>query len=167
MTRSSLAAILLLSATSLVAQQPTHDSTQHNRHGQSDSAFAAVQRRGRDVMGVDQYASRHVFEPRPDGGRIELQMQADDSAGIRQILSHLNEVAGEFAQGVFTAPFLVHDQEVPGTRVMAAKRGAIRFAVRRLPRGGEIRISSRDRAAVEAIHEFLAFQRADHRAPAR
>ena len=34
------------------------------------------------------------------------------------------------------------------------------------PRGGELRIASSDTAAVRAIHEFLAFQRMDHRAAA-
>ena len=36
----------------------------------SDSAFAAMQTRGQAVMGVDQYASAHVFEDLADGGRI-------------------------------------------------------------------------------------------------
>ncbi len=128
-----------------------------------DSAFAKVQERGAQVMGVDQYTSRHVFESLPDGGRIELQREVDDSAGASQIRRHLAEVAGQFARGEFTAPFLVHGQEVPGTRVMAAKRGRIRYRVASLPRGGEIRIRTSDPDAVAAVHEFLAFQRSDHR----
>ena len=162
--RLSLVTLALIS-TSLSAQQPAHDSSQHNRHVQ-DSAFAQVQRRGAGVMGVDQYTSKHVFEPLSDGGRIELQRSVDDSAGVEQIRRHLAEVAGQFAQGVFTAPFLVHDTIVPGTRVMADKRRVISYTVRPLPRGGEIRIASRDPAALAAIHEFLAFQRSDHRAGA-
>ena len=158
-----LSTAALFSAAPLAAQ---HDSSLHRQHTQSDSAFAGVQRRGQTVMGVDQYTSKHVFQPLPDGGRIELQREVDDSAGVQQIRRHLAEVAGQFTQGDFSAPFLVHDQQVPGTAVMRAKRGAIRYEVRPLPRGGEIRITSRDRAAVTAVHEFLAFQRSDHRAGA-
>jgi TusA-related sulfurtransferase len=48
---------------------------------------------------------------------------------------------------------------------MAAKRGAIAYTFRELPRGGEVRITTADPEAVRAIHAFLAFQRTDHRAP--
>src|SRR2546430_12348577 len=39
---------------------------------QADTAFASMQARGQMVMGVDQYASAHVFEDLEDGGRIVL-----------------------------------------------------------------------------------------------
>src|ERR1051325_8166932 len=57
----------------------------------ADSAFAAVQARGADpqAMGVDQYTSVHRFDTLPDGGRIELQRNVDDSAGVAQIRRHL------------------------------------------------------------------------------
>ena len=156
-------------ATQLAAQQPSppaHDSSLHRQHTQNDSAFAQVQRRGQNVMGVDQYTSRHVFQPLPEGGRIELQREVEDSAGVAQIRRHLSDVAAQFAQGDFSAPFLVHDQQVPGTAVMRAKRTVISYEMRPLPRGGEIRITTRDREAVQAVHAFLAFQRSDHRAGA-
>lgn len=151
----------LCAAAPLAAQE--HD---HAAHHPSDSAFAAVQRRGAEVMGVDQATSRHVFEPLRDGGRIELVRLVDDTAGTAQIRRHLRDVAERFSRGDFTAPFLVHDRAVPGTDVMAARRERIRYTVRDLPRGGEIRILSTDPDAVAAIHRFLAFQRRDHRAAA-
>ena len=56
----------------------------------ADSAFAAVQERGKDVMGVDQYTSAHVFEDLPDGGRIVLDRDdPSDSAGIATIRAHM------------------------------------------------------------------------------
>jgi hypothetical protein len=131
----------------------------------TDTAFAALQRRGAAVMGVDQYTSAHVFESLPDGGRIELQRDADDTAGTATIRRHLATVADGFRRGDFTASGLVHAKEPPGTAVMAARRDRIQYTVRDLPRGGEIRIASRDSAAVAAIHAFLAFQRTEHRAP--
>jgi hypothetical protein len=47
---------------------------------------------------------------------------------------------------------------------MAARREAIAYAYRDLPRGGEVRITTRDGAALAAVHAFVAFQRRDHRA---
>jgi hypothetical protein len=40
----------------------------------------------------------------------------------------------------------------------------ISYTPRDLPGGAEVLISSRNPEAVSAIHEFLAFQRMDHRA---
>jgi hypothetical protein len=158
------ALIALLSVPRIVPAQ-AHDTT-HRSHAaaQGDSAFAAVQRRGALVMGVDQYTSTHQFQSLPDGGRIELQREADDSAGVRIIREHLRTVARQFAAGNFSASATVHARAVPGTDVMRARRRSIRYAVRPLPRGGELRITTRDPDAVRAVHEFLAFQRADHRA---
>jgi hypothetical protein len=129
-----------------------------------DSAFAAVQARGEVAMGVDQYTSSHRFQPLPDGGRIVLQRDADDSVGAARILDHMQRIAGAFAAGDFALPGFVHAQTVPGTAVMAARRGAITFVVESLPRGAALRLKTRDSSAVRAVHEFLAFQRRDHRA---
>lgn len=132
----------------------------------SDAAFAGVQARGAVAMGVNQYSSSHVFEPLADGGRVELQRNAADSAGAAQIRRHMAEIASRFAAGDFRLPGFVHAQQVPGTEVMIRKRGAIRYVVESLPRGAALRLRSDDPAAVRAIHEFLAFQREDHQAPA-
>ena len=130
-----------------------------------DSAFAAVQSRGAAVMGVDQYTSAHVFEDLPDGGRIVLERKdATDSAGVATIRAHMRTIADAFGRGDFTAPGMVHMTKVPGTDVMAAKRGAISYSVADRPGGAEVRLTTSDSAAVRAIHEFLAFQRMDHRA---
>jgi hypothetical protein len=132
-----------------------------------DSSFAGVQRRGAVVMGVNQYTSRHVFEPLADGGRIELQRSVDDSAGVAQIRRHMQLIARQFAAGDFRLPGMVHAREVPGTRVMADHRPVISYTVESLPRGGAVRVRSTDPVAVRAIHDFLAFQRQDHHASAR
>ena len=134
--------------------------------GAGDSAFAGVQARGGVAMGVNQYTSRHVFEPLPDGGRILLQRDAADSEGAAQIRRHMHEIAGRFAAGDFTLPGFVHARAVPGTEIMAARRAAITYAVDTLTRGAALRIRSADSTAVRAIHEFLAFQRQDHHAGA-
>lgn len=129
----------------------------------ADTAFAAMQARGEQAMGVDQYTSTHVFDALPDGGRIELQRDVDDSAGVARIRRHLQAIARAFDSGEFSTPAFVHMQRVPGTSVMAAKRDAITYTYRELPRGGELRIVTQDPEAVQAIHEFMSFQRQEHR----
>jgi hypothetical protein len=123
-----------------------------------------MQSRGRTAMGVDQYTSTHRFEDLPDGGRVELQRNRPDSAGVQAIREHLQVIAQAFAKGDFAAPALVHAGEVPGAPAMAEKHRAIRYQYRPLPLGGEVRITTGDAAALEAIHTFLAFQRREHRA---
>ena len=155
------AAALAALAAPLAAQE--HDHAHMTARADSDTAYAALQARGMDVMGVDQYTSRHVFEDRPDGGRIELQRLVDDTVGVAAIRHHLHAIAEAFARGDFSAPVLVHLKEVPGTQVMAARREAIRYDVQPLPRGAAVTITTTDSAAVAAIHAFLAFQRREHR----
>lgn len=132
----------------------------------ADSGFAQVQTRGHAAMGVDQYTSTHHFQPLPDGGRIELQRDEADSVGRTRILEHLAEIAAAFGAGDFTVPGFVHAREVPGTAVMAARRTEIRYVVESLPRGGALRLTTKDSSALAAIHAFLAFQRQDHRTEA-
>lgn len=132
---------------------------------QSDQDFAAMQERGRAVMGVDQYASAHVFEDLPDGGRVVLERaDAADTADIATIRAHMRDIAAAFRAGDFAKPFAVHAQTVPGTAVMTARRNAITYEAQDLPRGGEVRIRTADRQAIAAIHEFLKFQREAHHA---
>ena len=133
--------------------------------GPPDSSLGAMQMRGRMVMGVDQYSSTHRFEALEDGGRIELVRNPDDSAGVAVIRDHLRGIASAFGSGDFSAPAAVHLQQVPGAGVMAARREAIRYTYRDLPRGGEVRMVTHDPAALAAIHEVLAFQQREHRTP--
>jgi hypothetical protein len=159
----SLLLILLVCGCARGSDDASRAAARHDRAA-ADSGFAEVQRRGRTAMGVDQYTSSHVFQPLPDGGRIELQRDTIDSAGRARILEHMGEIARAFKAGDFTVPGLVHAREVPGTAVMAARRTTISYEVESLPRGAAVRLTSRDSSAIEAIHEFLAFQLQDHRA---
>ena len=128
----------------------------------ADTGYAGLQRRGQMVMGVDQYTSAHQFDLTPDGGRIVLVRAASDTAGVRKIRDHLQDIARAFAAGDFGHTMMVHQRELPGVSVMRQRRSAIRFAVDTLAGGGAVRISTTDPAAVRAIHQFLGAQRMDH-----
>src|SRR5690242_14911899 len=160
--RIRLVPVLMLSVIAATvgaqAKPSSHDHAQH------DSAFAAMQERGKRAMGVDQYTSTHHFDALPDGGRIELQRDVEDSAGVAQIRAHIREIADAFRQGDFSTPSLVHLKEVPGTRTMATRRSVITYEPRDLPRGAELWIRTKDPEALRAIHAFMAFQRSEHHA---
>jgi hypothetical protein len=130
----------------------------------NDTAFAALQERGQQAMGVDQYSWTHRFDALPDGGRVELQGPAGDTAGITRVRAHMRDIAQAFKAGDFSTPLFVHMKTVPGTKVMAEKRSVIQYEARDLPRGAELRIRTSDPVAIQAIHEFMSFQRSDHRA---
>lgn len=132
--------------------------------GRTDSSFAALQQRGETAMGVNQYTSQHVFESLPTGGRIVLQRKEPDSVGEAAIRAHMRTIANAFSSGNFAVPGFVHaTSEVPGTAVMKELKAEITYTPGDLPRGAEVVISTRNPKAVSAIHDFLAFQRMDHR----
>jgi hypothetical protein len=161
-------ATLVLST--LLTLPPRLTAQSHGAHAHStapeDSAFRAMQARGQDVMGVDQYTSVHRFEAVADGGRIVLQRDRDDSVGVATIRAHLRSIARAFSAGDFTAPAIVHVDAVPGVATMRARRAAIHYAVTNLPRGAALRLRSTEPEAISAIHRFLAYQRKAHRTEA-
>jgi len=73
-----------------------------------DSSFARLQQRGETAMGVNQYTSQHIFEPLPDGGRIVLQREQEDSVGTETIRAHMRTIAAAFSSGDFAIPGFVH-----------------------------------------------------------
>jgi hypothetical protein len=150
--------VLAMLPGTLARAQATHQAADTSH----DSAYAAMQERGRMVMGVDQYTSTHHFDDLSDGGRITLVRNVDDSTGAAHIQMHLRAIAAAFAAGDFSSPMMVHMKDVPGTDVMIAKKAAITYSVRALPRGGELTIRTRDSDAIRAVHAFLAFQRSEH-----
>jgi hypothetical protein len=125
-------------------------SRDHRAPATADSGFAQLQARGKVAMGVDQYSSAHRFDDLPDGGRIELQRDSSDTAGVRTIREHLQKVTAAFSQGDFSVPGFVHSASVPGTATMRAQRSAIRYQFAPLPGGGEVRITTHNAAAVAA-----------------
>jgi hypothetical protein len=142
---------------------PAASRTANTPSSTADSAFAQVQQRGHVAMGVDQYSSSHRFESLSDGGRITLTRDRADPTGVRRIRAHMADIALAFRRGDFTIPGYVHARAVPGTAIMAERQAWISYRADTVPLGGSLRIHSTDSTALAAIHQFLAFQRRDHR----
>lgn len=162
--------LVALAAGPLAAQDTTkmdHEHMDHAAHhaAMRDTSFASLEERGGIYMGVDQDRSAHRFDSFDDGGRIELLSTTGDSADVAAIRRHFEMIAGQFRQGDFRTPFAVHDETVPGTDVMQAKRAMIHYQIERLPAGAALRLRSGDKDAIAAIHAFMAYQRKEHHSP--
>ena len=124
----------------------------------------AMNARGAKEMGFDQAKTVHHFILRPDGGEIAVDALSKEDADSRdRIRTHLKSIATAFGRGDFSIPAAVHAQTVPGTAAMTRLRSEIRYAYEETPAGARVRVSSGNANAIDAIHDFLRFQIAEHR----
>ncbi len=125
----------------------------------------AAQDRAAMVMGFDQHRTAHHFLLFSDGGAIDVSVNdPGDTRNRDAIRSHLPHIATMFGAGNFDAPMLVHDSaNVPGTKVMAERKAAIRYRYTDTPQGGRVTIVTTDPQALAAVHAFLTFQIAEHK----
>jgi hypothetical protein len=122
-----------------------------------------VNQKGDKVMGFPHDKTTHHFRLFADGGAIEVQANAaSDTANRDKIRQHLTHISQKFAAGDFTAPMLIHSQKVPGTAEMTARKSQIVYRLEELPQGARVRIVTKDKQALAAIHQFLKFQIKDH-----
>jgi hypothetical protein len=158
--KSILAGVLVVGT---AAAATAHDHSSCPMASPAQDRRAAVDHRHDEVTGVGHEASVHHFLLVPDGGVIRLEVTDGTALAERErIRAHLRHVARAFAAGDFHLPLLIHDQVPPGAAVMKDKRAAIKYAFRPTDAGGEVRISTKDPAALAAIHRFLRFQIEDH-----
>jgi hypothetical protein len=148
---------VLLLATTDPATCPMH--AQH----MSEAAHGAEVDTRHDEFGMPHDGVRHSFKLRSNGGVIELQSIETDAKTIAAIREHLRSVTKDFDAGNFEKPLFVHGKMPDGVDGMRQRRAAIAYSFHELERGGEIRIATKDAAALSAIHEFLRFQISDHR----
>jgi len=124
----------------------------------------AVDQRGDRVMGFSHEKTTHHFRLYSDGGSIEVTASdPNDLVSRDQIRTHLEHIAAMFAAGDFEAPMLIHDRTPPGVPVMRKLKTEVSYRYAAIERGGRIRISSQNKQAIAAVHDFLKFQIADHR----
>jgi hypothetical protein len=136
-------------------------------HGQQDRQVpdhqAAVNEHGDKVMGFSHEKSTHHFVLTQDGGLIEVRANDfKDAASLEQIRGHFQHIVHMFAEGNFNAPMLVHSQDVPGTATMTRLKSDLHWEMQEVPRGARITITADSKEALDAVHDFLRFQIADH-----
>ena len=127
---------------------------------QSDSD---LNHRGEQGMGFSQTETTHHFLLKPDGGVIQVEVNASDAGQLADVRMHLHHIAAAFQQGDFDIPMFVHDTVPPGEPEMKALRGQIHYTLEETKTGGRVVISSTNKDAVEAVHQFLIFQIQEHK----
>ena len=114
-------------------------------------------------MGFSQEKTTHTFRLLSDGGAIEVRANdAADADSVTHIRAHLREIARSFASGDFSRPMYIHDRLPDGADVMKARRAMIDYRYEELEHGGRVRITTKDAAALDAVHRFLRFQIDEH-----
>ena len=136
----------------------------HEEHLKQMQKDEALNKRGADAMGFDQEATTHHFRLSATGGTIEVTVKDEShTATIGAIRSHLRTIASEFADGYFDKPFQTHGVVPPGAAEMQRLKQYIVYRYEDLPRGGAVRIYTKDRPSLDAVHVFLRYQITEHR----
>ena len=148
-----VASLVLLSSCLAYGQ---HDAQAQDHHN-------TVKEHGDKVMGFSHEKTTHHFVLTQDGGLIEARVNdLKDAASLSEIRDHFQHIVRMFADGNFNAPMLVHSQDVPGTAVMTHLKTELHWELQEIPRGARITITADNKDALDAVHDFLRFQIADH-----
>jgi hypothetical protein len=125
---------------------------------------AQVNEHGDHVMGFSHEKTTHHFELSFDGGAIDVRANdVKDTESRDQIRGHFKHITQMFSSGNFNAPMLVHGTTaVPGTATMTRLKDQLHWELRETSRGARITITADNKAALDAVHEFLRFQIEDH-----
>jgi hypothetical protein len=75
----------------------------------------------------------------------------------------MSMIAGMFAEGNFSIPMFVHNTAPPGVEKLKQLKKEITYAAENTSLGAQVRITTKNSEAIEAIHEFLRFQIEEHR----
>jgi hypothetical protein len=152
----ALVGTLLVPAMALAqGQDSTHEAHMHHMQG--------VEMRGDTRMGFSHALTTHHFLLFRDGGMIQVTANdSTDAESIRKIRDHLTQVAAAFARGDFSMPMFIHDRVPPGVPAMKKLRTRIHYAYQEVESGARVRITTHDRKALGAVHDFLRFQIRDH-----
>jgi len=119
--------------------------------------------RGNVAMGFNQTKIHHHFMSTTTGGEIMIMSEnMSDLQTINEIKSHVKDIQYEFSQGNFTKPFYIHDQIVPGTDIMTAKKNLINYTIKDIDGGSVLILTTNDTQLLNAMQQFMNFQSSQH-----
>jgi len=131
---------------------------------QSQSHDEGVTMRGDHAMGFSHDTTTHHFRLYPSGGAIEvLANDPADTKSRDEIRMHLTHITKMFQDGDFNVPMFIHDTTPPGTPTLSKLHTQINYVLDNTPQGAKITITSKNKDAIDAIHQFLRFQITDHK----
>jgi hypothetical protein len=136
----------------------------HHAESSDNKSSSDMEHRGNQGMGFDQAKTRHHFLLTTTGGIIAVDAKSgEDSESRNQIRMHLAHIAKSFAEGDFEIPMFVHARTPPGVPVMKARKDKISYQFKETENGGQVALTTDDREALSAIHDFLVFQIREHK----
>ena len=119
--------------------------------------------RGNIAMGFNQTRIHHHFMSTTTGGEIMIMSEnMSDVQTINEIKSHVKDIQYEFSQGNFTKPLYIHDQIVPGTDIMTAKKNLINYSIKDIDGGSVLILTTNDTQLLNAMQQFMNFQSSQH-----
>ena len=157
--------ILLIIATIYFIQTGSKVNTISKTTSNITTGFnqTAMLERGNVAMGFNQSKIHHHFMATSTGGEIMIMStNMNDTQTINEIRSHIKEIQYEFSQGNFTKPFYIHDQVVPGTDIMTAKKDLIQYSLQNIDGGSILILNTNNTELLDAIQKFMNFQSSQH-----
>lgn len=145
---------------------PLHEQHMKEKQATADHKHDEMNKRGEDGrgMGFTQSGTVHHFLLGKDGGAIQVEVKdVNDRSTIDTVRAHLQKIASSFSAGDFSIPEFVHGTKPDGLDTMQAQKQKIQYRFEELPAGGRVVIASKDKKAVNSVHEFLRFQIVEHR----
>jgi hypothetical protein len=105
-----------------------------------------------------------TFSKTAHGGVLHVTAkQPSDTQQIKLIQSHLFKMASDFRKGDFTDTEKMHGANMPGlAKLRHAPQDDIKYEYRTLETGAQIHFSSEYPEYVQALHEWLDAQIAEH-----
>jgi hypothetical protein len=136
----------------------------HAQHMKDAKHSEGVDKRGDEAMGFSHMDNAHHFLMFNDGGAIQVvPKNSEDKDNLQTVRDHLKMIAGMFSAGNFKLPMFIHDTTVPGTQTMIKLKSDISYKYEDVPGGAQVRITTKNPKALQAIYNFMRFQIKDHR----
>jgi hypothetical protein len=147
---------VLVLASAIQAQQANPQTTEQQH--------AAMMKRGDAGMGFSLEKTTHHFILLKDGGAIQVRANdPKDDTSRDHIRMHLSHIAKMFSEGDFDTPMFIHDTTPPGVPTMEKLHSEIHYQYQQTDIGAKITIATANPKALQAVHEFLRFQIAEHK----
>jgi hypothetical protein len=159
--KSQIIFAIAVLAVFLVVSGCSHSETKD--HSEHQSHLDKVNQQGDKAMGFSHQKTKHKFILLKDGGAIQVKANdAKDTTSIEQIRKHLSQLPKMFSAGNFEDPLATHGRIPPGVPDMKRLKREIDYKFEEVERGGRVRISTENKEALKAVHDFLRFQIEDH-----
>jgi hypothetical protein len=130
---------------------------------QPESRQEHIHHMGSGVMPFELSKTTHVFQMTEEGGiqRVLVKDPAD-AKQIELVQQHLQHEAERFQKGDFSDPAVLHGEEMPGLRELAAGAAHLTVTYASLPNGAEITFATQDMRLVTAVHQWFGAQLSEH-----